>query len=109
MEELKELVEDIVEYTRTWSISDTEWYWNVACVRKSNNINEKNITQKEFERAIREEILYCLIYNIYSIKEQMENDYQYGYDNEHFDKANKELEKKIQKIFKDFKIDRGED
>ena len=106
MEDLKQLVEDIVKYTRTWSISETEWYWNVACVRKSNNINEKNITSEEFERAIREEILYCLIYNIDSIREQMENDYQYGYDTQDFDNASKELEKKIQRIFKDFKIER---
>lgn len=106
MEELKELVEDIVEYTRTWSISETEWYWNIACVRKSNDIREKNITSEEFERAIREEILYALLYNIWSIQNQMENDYQYGYDSEEFDKANKELEKKIQKIFKDFKVER---
>ena len=106
MEELKELVEDIVKYTRTWSISETEWYWNIACVRKSNYRNEKNITSEEFERAIREEILYCLIYNIYSIKEQMENDHQYGYEEKEFDIASKELEKKIQKIFKDFKIER---
>lgn len=106
MEELKELVEDIVKYTRTWSISETEWYWNIACVRKSNNINEEDITWEEFERAVREEILYCLIYNIDSIKEQMENDYQYGYEEKEFDIANKELEKKIQKIFKDFKVER---
>lgn len=106
MEDLKQLVEDIVDYTRTWSISETEWYWNIACVRKSNNINEEDITWEEFERAVREEILYCLIYNIYSIKEQMENDCQYGYEEKEFDIANKELEKKIQKIFKDFKIDR---
>lgn len=106
MEELKELVEDIVEYTRTWSISETEWYWNIACVRKSNDIREKNITSEEFERAIREEILYALIYDRYSIQNQMENDYQYGYEEKEFDIANKELEKKIQKIFKDFKVER---
>lgn len=106
MEDLKQLVEDIVKYTRTWSISETEWYWNVACVRKSNDIREKNITSEEFERAIREEILYCLIYNIDSIKQQMENDYEYGYEEKEFDIESKELEKKIQKIFKDFKIER---
>lgn len=106
MENLKNLVEDIVKYTRTWSISETEWYWNIACVRKSNNYKEKNITSEEFERAIREEILYCLLYNINSIKEQMENDYQYGYEEKEFDIANKELEKKIQKLFKEFKIER---
>ena len=53
MNNLKELVEKEIEYTRNWSISETEWYWNIACVRKSNNINEKNITQHEFEVAIR--------------------------------------------------------
>ena len=106
MEELKQLVEDIVEYTRTWSISDMEWYWNIACVRKSNDRTQKNITADEFERAVREEILYCLIYNIQSIKQQMENDLEYGYDVKEFDKISKDMEHKIQKIFKDFKIER---
>ena len=106
MEDLKQLVEDIIEYTRTWSISETEWYWNIDCTRKSNCIKNKEITWEEFERAIREEILYCLIYNINSIKYQMEQDYQYGYEDKNFDIANKKLEKKIQKIFKDFKIER---
>lgn len=106
MKDLKQLVEDIVKYTRTWSISETEWYWNINCVRKSDYIGNENITSEEFERAIRQEILYCLIYNIDSIREQMENDYQYGYDTQDFDNASKELEKKIQKIFKDFKIER---
>lgn len=108
MEDLKQLVEDIVDYTRTWTISETEWYWNVACVRKSNYANEKNITIEEFERAIREEILYQLIYNIGVIRRQMENDYTYGYDSEDFDNASKELEKKIQRLFKNFKIEREE-
>ena len=54
---LKQLVEDIVEYTRTWSLTETEWYWNIECVRKPNNINDKEITWEEFETAIREEIL----------------------------------------------------
>jgi len=106
MNNLKELVEHIVEYTRAWSISETEWYWNIACVRKSNNINEEDITWEEFERAVREEILYCLIYNIDSIKNQLENDYQWGYDSEEFDNANKKIEKEIQKYYKDFKIER---
>ena len=106
MKELKELVEDIIEYTKTWSISENEWYWNVDSARKTSDIGEKCISQQEFERAIREEILYELIYNIGGIKRQMETDYTYGYDSEEFDNASKELEKKIQKIFKDFKIER---
>lgn len=106
MEELKQLVEDIIDYTRTWSISEDEWYWNVDSARKTSDIGEKCISQQEFERAIREEILYELIYNIGGIKRQMENDLTYGYNSEDFDNASKELEKKIQKIFKDFKIER---
>lgn len=105
MQELKQLVEDFINYTRTWSISETEWYYNIDCVRK-NGYGEKYITNEEFERAIREELLYEFIYNINGIKRQMENDFEIGYDSEHFDKASKEMEKKIQKIFKDFKLDR---
>ena len=41
MEKLKQLVEDIIEYTRTWSITETEWYWNVECVRKPSNTKDK--------------------------------------------------------------------
>lgn len=106
MKELMYLVEDIIDYTRTWSISENEWYWNIDSVRKTQDIGEKTISQKEFDRAIREEILYELIYNIGGIKRQLENDLTYDYNSDDFDKASKEIEKKIQKIFKDFKIER---
>ena len=36
MNELKELVEKIYKYTVTWSITETELYWNINSVRKSN-------------------------------------------------------------------------
>lgn len=108
--DLKELVEKIVQYTITWSISENEWYYNVNDDRRSrvytNGKREKEITRKEFERAIREEILYCLVYNINSIANQMEEDYISGYDNEMFDNASRELEKEIQKYYADFKIRR---
>ena len=105
MEELKQLVEDFIIYTKTWSIGETEWYYNVDCTRQ-NAYGEKYITNEEFERGIREDILYCFIYNINSIKYQMENDLCTGYEDERFDKASKEIENKIQKLFKDFKINR---
>lgn len=105
MDKLKQLVEDFIDYTRTWSISETEWYYNVDCTRK-NVYGEQYITREEFERAIREELLYEFIYNINGIKRQMENDLDIGYDSERFDKASKDIEKKIQKLFKDFKIKR---
>lgn len=105
MENLKQLVEDIIIYTKTWSICENEWYSNVDCVRQ-NCYGEKHITDEEFERAIREDILYCLIYNIDSIKRQMENDFECGYDSELFEKNSKELEQKIKDIFPTFKIDR---
>ncbi len=105
MEDLKQLVEDFVKYTRTWSISETEWYWNVDCSRKSNYVKETHITSEEFERAVREEILYCFIYNIDSIKQQMENDLcNYFEDDLFFQRASLEMEEKIKKLFKDFKI-----
>lgn len=107
MNDLKQLVEDFIEYTKTWSISETEWYWNVDCVRKSYNVFEKHILNSEFERAIREEILYCFIYDINSVKNQMENDLCVGYNDENFNKASIEIENKIKKLFKDFKIDRS--
>lgn len=40
---LKQLVENIVEYSRTWSITETEWYCNVECVRKPNNPKDNEI------------------------------------------------------------------
>lgn len=105
MEQLKQLIEDFIDYTKTWSINETEWYYNVDCVRK-NVYGEKYITNEEFERAIREELLYEFIYNIDGIKRQMENDLWVGYDEEIFDKVSIEMEEKIQKLFKDFKIKR---
>ena len=106
MEDLKQLVEDFIDYTKTWSISEDEWYWNIDSFRKSGYIDKKHISQEQFERAIREELLYEFIYNINGIKRQLENDFESGYDSEHFEKASKEIEKKIQKLFKDFKIER---
>ena len=98
---LKQLVEDIVEYTRTWSITETEWYWNVECVRKPSNT-------KDFEIAGREEILYDLVYyNGSCLYNQMENDLcNYEIDYVAFQNASKELEKKVQKYIKDFKLER---
>lgn len=106
LEELKSLTKKIIEYTKTWSITENEWYWNIDCTRKPSNSQDENITTKEFERAIREEILYCLIYNIDSIRNQLENDYQCGYYNNQFDIDNRALEKEIQKYYKDFKVER---
>lgn len=108
MEELKDLVEKIVEYTKTWSISETEWYWNIDCVRKSNYINEDHITEKEFNSAIRQEILYDLVYkNGNSIRDQLENDIcEFGEDKEYFRVDSEKLEKEIQKIIKDFEVER---
>lgn len=108
MEDIKILVEKIVEYTRNWSLTETEWYWQVECVRKSNYVNEQYIKWEEFEVAIREEILYDLIYNNgCSLSNQLENDLcNYEIDNIEFQKASKELETETQKFIKDFKIKR---
>lgn len=106
MNNLKQLVEDFVEYTRTWSISENEWYYNVNDTRKTQDIGEDYISQEEFEKAIREDILYCFIYNIDSIKRQMEIDLEVGYEEERFIPISIDMENKIKKIFKDFKIDR---
>ena len=108
MEDIKKLVEDIVEYTRTWSISETEWYWNMNSVRKSNTLGCNEITDKEFESAIREEILYDLVYNnAIGTHYQMQNDLcNYYSDDISFHRASVELEEKIQKIIKDFRLER---
>lgn len=105
MNDLKQLVEDFIDYTKEWSITETEWYYNVDCTRK-NVYGKEYITNEDFERAIREELLYEFIYNIDGIKQQMENDLDVGYDEERFGKISREMEKTIQKIFKDFKLER---
>lgn len=105
MKNLKQLVEDFVDYTRTWSISENEWYYNVNDTRKTQEIGEDYISHKEFEKAIREDILYCFIYNIDSIKNQMESDLWNGYG-DNFIEISIEMERKIRKIFKDFEIER---
>lgn len=103
---MKELVEKIIEYTKTWSITETEWYWNIECVRKPQNIKDKEITWKEFEVAIREEILYDLVYkNGIGIRNQMENDIC-NYDDECFYKDSEELEEEIKKLISDFEVER---
>ena len=108
LEELKKVVEKEIEYTRNWSISDTEWYWNIDCVRKSNYIDKKHITEHEFEVAIREEFLYDLVFNNgNSLRQQMENDYEvYAEDDEYFKNSSVELEKEVRKVIADFKVSR---
>lgn len=109
MKELKTLVEYTVKYTRTWSLTETEWYWNIECVRKPNNSKDKEITWEEFETAVREEILYDLVYNNGNgLCNQMENDLcNYEINNVSFQNASKELESKVKNIIKDFKLGRN--
>lgn len=111
IDELKDLVEHIVVYTRNWSISDDEWYWAVDSVRKSEYCGREHLMFDEFDRAIREEILYDLVFrNGNMILQQMENDLcSYNSNNLLFNTASIDLEKKIQKIFRDFKIERESD
>ena len=101
MKELKQLVEDIIEYTKTWSITESEWYY-IKCIK------DPEITWEEFEMVIREEILYDLVYNNGNILyEQMKVDLSgYETDNVSFQNASKELERKVQEYFKDFKLHR---
>lgn len=105
MKDLKQLVEDFVDYTRTWSINENEWYYNVNDTRKMQKIGETYISHEEFEKAIREDILYCFIYNIDSIKNQMESDLWNDYG-DNFIEISIKMERKIRKIFKDFEIER---
>ena len=103
---MKELVEKIIDYTKKWSITETEWYWNIECVRKPQNSNDKEITWEEFEVAIREEILYDLVYkNGIGIRNQMENDIC-NYDDKCFYKDSEELEEEIKKLISDFEVER---
>lgn len=104
---MKELVEKIIDYTKTWTITETEWYWNIVSVRKPQNARDfKEITWEEFEVAIREEILYDLVYRKGSCtRNQMENDIC-NYDDELFYKDSEELEKEIKKLINDFKVER---
>ncbi len=114
MKDLKELVEQIVNYTKTWSITESEWYWNIECVRKSDNPQNKEITWEEFEVAVREEILYDLVFKDgVCLCNQMEDDacnYSAEYDevdqNNYFIQESKALEKEVQKYIKDFKVRR---
>ena len=105
---LKQLVEHIIEYTKTWSLTETEWYWNVECVRKPSNSKDKEITWEEFEIAIREEILFDLVYNNgRNLYHQMKNDLcNYNDDDVTFQNESKELEKQVQKYISNFNLER---
>ena len=108
MNNLKELVEKIIQYTRTWSITETEWYWNIECIRKSDDRRNGHITWEEFEKVIREETLYDLVYrNGAYLRQQMENDYEvYEEDDEFWKKSSVELELAVREVIADFKVSR---
>lgn len=104
---LKQLVETIIEYTKTWSLTETEWYYNIECCRKPSIVNEKMITWEEFNRAIREEILFDLVYNNgRNLYNQMKNDLCTYSDNAIFQNESKELEKQVQKYISNFNLER---
>ena len=108
MNNLKELVEKIIQYTRTWSITETEWYWNIECIRKSDDRRNEHITWEEFEKVIREETLYDLVYrNGACLRQQMENDYEVYEENDEFwKKSSVELELAVREVIADFKVSR---
>lgn len=108
MNNLKELVEKIIQYTKTWSITETEWYWNIECIRKSDDRRNEHITWAEFEKVIREETLYDLVYrNGAYLRQQMENDYEvYEEKDEFWKKSSVELELAVREVIADFKISR---
>ena len=108
MNNLKELVEKIIQYTKTWSITETEWYWNIECIRKSDDRRNEHITWEEFEKVIREETLYDLVYrNGAYLRQQMENDYEVYEENDEFwKKSSVELELAVREVIADFKVSR---
>ena len=108
MNDIKNLVENIIDYTKNWTISEIEWYYNIDCTRKPNDNSNNEITWKEFEIATRQEILYDLIYNDGgSLRMQLENDLQLCESaDEPLVKESEALEAKIKKIIPDFEVER---
>lgn len=108
MKDLKNLVEKILDYTKTYSITESELYWNINSVRKPNNLDDITITWDEYEVAIRQEILYDIVFNNgLGLQNQMENDLcNYDEDNTLFRIESEKLEKEVKKIIEDFEVER---
>lgn len=105
MEKIKKFIKDYYEYTTTISITESELFdnyeWVDDCAYWFNldYANDELIT-----KFIHKDMLYDLIYNQNTIKEQIENDIDsYGEDSDEF-----EYIKKFYKKWKDmfnFKIE----
>lgn len=104
MNNLKDLVEKIIDYTTTWSINETEWFYNVDSTRK-NAYGEEYITDDEFQAAIREEILYDLIFKNGRVTKNQIQDDLCTYEDQRLIDDVKTLEKEIKKVIKEFKIE----
>lgn len=106
LDNLKELIDNIIEYTKIWSITETEWFYNVNATRKPSNSKDKVITCEEFERAVREEFLYDIVFNNgKALSRQLGTDLAtYGVDDIPFQNASKDIIKQIKVVLKDFKV-----
>ena len=107
MQQLKELVEDLFEYTNTISCSEFELYDNYyskineqyLCFQKSREDIHNLITT-----IIKKDILWDLLYNIDSIKKQILYDIgDYGTDSPEYNDIIK-IYNKIKLVFNDFII-----
>ena len=105
-EDLRKLVDDIIEYTKTISITETEWYWNIESVRKPSKVYDKEITWQEFDIARKQEILYDIVFcNFSGIIAQIENDLCcYSENSREYDYI-VDICKKIKTYNKDFKVE----
>lgn len=106
LDNLKELIDNIIEYTKTWSITETEWFYNVDATRKPSNSKDKVISQEEFERAVREELLYDIVYdNGKELSRQLGIDLSnYGAEDIPFKNASKDIIKQIKAVIKGFEV-----
>ena len=108
MEKLKELVDEFYNYTINISITESEllsYYYDILSQSRKDYLESRQDLDNEVDRMVRADILWDFVFTPINIIDQMQTDIDtFGTDSYEFREI-KDMYKKIQKIFPDFKIE----
>lgn len=107
MEKLKELVEEFYNYTINISTTESELlekYYDKLSETERDYLEEKQDLDNEIDRMVKADILWDFVFTPINIIDQLQIDIgTFGTDSYEFREI-KDMYKKIQKVFPDFKI-----
>ena len=112
MEKLKELVEEFYNYTINISITESELlehYYDKIGQTEKDYLTQKGDLDNEVDRMVRADILWDFLFTPVNIIDQIKTDIDTFGTNSYEFREIKDMYKKIQKVFPNFKIEKIEE